>query len=71
MSANFIIRLNSSQLRESKHQTQSGVVSRELPAHPTAAPATMIMTINLIVGIGKSFIFTKSFFLFLTWQGGF
>ena len=70
MSANFIIRLNSSQLRESKHQTQSGVVSRELPAHPTAAPATMIMTINLIVGIGKSYL-QSLFFLFLTWQGGF
>ena len=53
MSANFVIRLNSSQQRESKHQTQSGVFSREVPAAaPAPAPATIIIII-ITTGIGK------------------
>ena len=50
LSANFVIRLNSSQLGESNHQTQSGVISRELPAAAprVPVPATMIMIITWI-----------------------
>ena len=61
MSANFIIRLNSSQLRESKHQTQSGVISRELPAPPTPAPVSMII---ILIARGKFFLYLNNTFIF-------